>query len=35
MPQPNATKQFSDMEIADRVNQIIFGGKLRGKKIKL
>ena len=31
--QPKVTKQLSDMEIADRVNQIISGGKIRRRKI--
>ena len=31
--QPSVTKQLSDMEIADRVNQIISGGKIRRRKI--
>ena len=30
---PSVTKQLSDMEIADRVNQIISGGKMRRRKI--
>ena len=30
---PKVTKQLSDMEIADRVNQIISGGKIRRRKI--
>ena len=30
---PKATKQLSGMEIADRVNQIISGGKMRKRKI--
>ena len=33
LPQPKVTKPLSDMEIADRVNQIISGGKLRRRKI--
>ena len=31
--QSSVTKQLSDMEIADRVNQIISGGKIRRRKI--
>ena len=31
--QPKVTKKLSDMEIADRVNQIISGGKIRRRKI--
>ena len=31
--QPKVTKQLSDMEIADRVNQIISDGKIRRRKI--
>ena len=30
---PMVAKQLSDMEIADRVNQIISGGKMRRRKI--
>ena len=33
MSKPMAAKQLSDMEIADRVNQIISGGKMRRRKI--
>ena len=31
--QPKVTKQLSDMEIADRVSQIISGGKIKGGKL--